>query len=361
LTALVRTPKRASPTRARGDAPAEGAVPLRILTIVLALVGAVALAPLWAPLVLAAWTANLLKPLQQRLARRFRGSERAAAVVTSVVVFLILVPLVLLGVALVAAAMDAQTNLKQSKHASDALRAFLPAGPGLSLEHLNPQRVVDFLRRHGEGAASTLKATLGALTAAAIGLVVYVYATHECLVGGRRAYVWMKRRALVAPSTFDRLAQAFVETGRGLVIAIGGTALLQGAVATVGYAVVGVPSPLILGLITTAAALIPSIGTAIVWIPTTVFLLATDRVTAGIVLGLFGCVTSVGDNFVRPWLSRFGELRLSTFVTFVAMLGGLAAFGGFGLILGPLFVRLAVEALDIWREQRMAGQSARTS
>jgi predicted PurR-regulated permease PerM len=327
-------------------------VPGRFVTIALAALAAVALSPLWAPLVFAVWTADLAMPLQQRLARRFRGSERAAAVVTSLLVLLILIPLALLGVSLVAAAIDAQTKLRESKHAAEALRGFLPAESGLSLEHLNPQRLLAFLRRHGDGAANTLKATLGVVTAAVIGLVVYVYATHECLVNGRRAYAWLKARAIVAPPTLDRLARAFVETGRGLTIAIGGTALMQGAVATIGYAVVGVPSALILGFITTAAALIPSVGTAIVWMPVTVFLFATDRIAAGLVLGLFGCVTSIADNFVRPWLSRFGQLKLPTFVTFVAMLGGLAAFGGFGLVLGPLFVRLAVEALDIWRERR---------
>ena len=68
-------------------------------------------------------------------------------------------------------------------------------------------------------------------------------------------------------------------------------------------------------------------------------------------MAAIGAFTSVVDNIVRPWLSRYGNLKLPGFVTFVAMLGGIVVFGGFGLLLGPLFVRLAVEALDIWRDK----------
>jgi predicted PurR-regulated permease PerM len=71
-----------------------------------------------------------------------------------------------------------------------------------------------------------------------------------------------------------------------------------------------------------------------------------------------GCFTSIVDNFVRPWLSRYGHLELPLAVVFVAMLGGMAAFGGFGLLLGPLFVRLAVEALEIWRRHRAAASDS---
>jgi predicted PurR-regulated permease PerM len=308
--------------------------------------------------VFAIWTANLVEPVQARLSRVLGGDHRAAGVVTGLVVLLILVPLAILGASLVAAAAEAQVKLKESKQASDVLKTFFPADAGLSLTHLNPTRALDFLRRHGQDAASTLKVAFGALTAAAIGLVVYVYGVYQCLVNGKRAFNWAKQRAFVAPATFERLSRAFLETGRGLTIAIGGTALLQGAVATVGYAVVGVPLPLLLGFITTVTALIPSVGTAIIWIPATLLLLATDRVAAGVVLGGFGLLSSLGDNIVRPWLSRFGELTLPTFVTFVAMLGGMVAFGGFGLVLGPLFVRLAVEALDIWREQKRTADVA---
>ena len=64
-----------------------------------------------------------------------------------------------------------------------------------------------------------------------------------------------------------------------------------------------------------------------------------------------GIVVSTADNFVRPILSRYGSLRMPTFLLLTSMLGGLAIFGPWGVALGPLMVRLAVEGLEILREE----------
>ncbi len=328
-----------------------GVVPLRIVVGVLVLAGAIAALPLAAPLVIAAWTAELLEPLAARLSKRLRGRKRAGFVLTLLVVLLILIPLIVLGVSLVAATSDLLVELRKSKQASDFVRVIVPADLAPSFGHLNPQKIADFARRHGGSALGMLQTAFGAVTALAVGVVVYVFGVYESIVHGQRFVAWLRERSLVSKRSFDRLSGAFVETGRGLFVGIGGTTVLQGVVATIGYFVVGVPYPLLLGFVTLLASLIPSVGTALVWAPVTVLLFVTDRTLGGIVLGLIGCFTSVVDNLVRPWLSRYGALQLPTFVTFVAMLGGIVVFGGFGLLLGPLFVRLAAEALDIWRER----------
>ena len=62
---------------------------------------------------------------------------------------------------------------------------------------------------------------------------------------------------------------------------------------------------------------------------------------------------------MRPWLSRFARLDLNVFVLFIAMLGGIAMFGTWGLLAGPLFVRLCVEALRLGSERRELGGGSR--
>jgi predicted PurR-regulated permease PerM len=329
-------------------------VPLRYVVGALVVLGALAALPLGGPIVLAIWTATLLEPISARWAKRFGGRGRAAGVLTALVVVVILIPLVITGVSLAAAAVDLTTKLRGTKQSSDIMKMLVPSDLGPSLEHLNPQRIAAFARRHGADALHTAQVAFGALTAAVIALVIYVFGVFECIANGPRAVVWLRQRSLVPRSAFARLSDAFVETGRGLFVGIGGTALLQTIVATIGYVVAGVPQPLLLGFVTLLASLIPSVGTGLVWAPVTALLFATGRTSAGIVLLLFGCAASLIDNFARPWLSRYGQLRLPTYVIFVAMLGGIVVFGGFGLLLGPLFVRLAVEALDIWRERRGA-------
>jgi predicted PurR-regulated permease PerM len=328
--------------------------PLRWVAIVLVVLGLLAVLPLGGPLVLAIWTATMLEPLTKRWAKPLGGRGRAGVVLTVLVFLLILVPLVATGVSLVAAITDLMTKLRGIRQSSDIARMLVPSDLGPSFAHLNPQRIGAFIQRHGADAMQTAQAAFGALTAAAIGLVVYVFGVFECIANGPRAIEWLRERSLVPRAAFGRLVDAFVETGHGLFVGIGGTAVLQTVIATIGYALVGVPQPLLLGFVTLFASLIPSVGTGLVWAPVTALLFATGRISAGVVMLIFGCVAAVADNFVRPWLSRYGHLRLPTFVIFVTMLGGIVVFGGFGLVLGPLFVRLGVEALDIWRERRGA-------
>jgi predicted PurR-regulated permease PerM len=185
-------------------------------------------------------------------------------------------------------------------------------------------------------------------------MFVFLCGFYAFLVDGSRAKTWLTTHSPLPREHMVRFSSAFAETGRGLFIGIGVTALLQGVLATVGYIVIGVPQALVLGMITTVAALIPSIGTGLVWAPVSVALFLSDRNGAAIALLVLGCVISVVDNLVRPWLSRFGHLQLPTFVVLVSMLGGIGVFGAWGVLLGPLLVRLAVEALSIWHDEQQA-------
>jgi len=74
----------------------------------------------------------------------------------------------------------------------------------------------------------------------------------------------------------------------------------------------------------------------------------------GIAIVVLGVVVGSVDNVVRPMLSRIGKLQLPAFLLFLALLGGMTAFGPVGVLLGPLLVRLAVEALTLSRELRDA-------
>jgi predicted PurR-regulated permease PerM len=75
------------------------------------------------------------------------------------------------------------------------------------------------------------------------------------------------------------------------------------------------------------------------------------------VLGL-GAAVSVADNFARPLLAKYAKLDLPAYLLFVAMLGGIVVFGTWGLLAGPLFVRLAIEALRLGRERQELGRSS---
>lgn len=331
--------------------------------LLLLAVGAVlAFLPLFAPLLLASWMALTVRSLHAKLARKVGGRGRAAGVVTVLLVAVALAPLLVIVLSLVGSSMTLVERLQKSGGVQEGLQTLLtrqaaPVAAQFDL-HLDLRRVMEFVQSHGSDALNAATKLFGAASAGAVGIFVFIYGFYTCLVDGPRAYAWLLDHCPLERWQTTRLAAAYEETGRGMLIGVGLTALFQGAVATVGYAIIGVPQALVFGLVTVFGALIPSVGTALVWVPLAIGLFAAgQKGSAAAVVGL-GVVVSVADNFVRPLLSRHGQLDLPSFLLFVAMLGGIVTFGGWGLLVGPLFVRLALEALRLGRERRELGQDS---
>jgi predicted PurR-regulated permease PerM len=146
--------------------------------------------------------------------------------------------------------------------------------------------------------------------------------------------------------------KAVADTTKAVVYGIVLTALVQGALAGLGYWVAGLQAPVLLGALTGLIALIP-FGTPFVWGSAGVWLLLTGHTMAGIGLLLWGAlVVSSVDNLIRP-LVISSATRIPFLLVMFGVLGGLVAFGPVGLFLGP--VVLAV-LLGVWQEWLDAGQ-----
>jgi predicted PurR-regulated permease PerM len=309
--------------------------------------------PLWAPLVLAAWLADLLAPVVRRLERALGGRRAVAGSLGVVTVLLLATPLVAVAFAFVARARELLVVALRSGTAAGALEDIAGVTPTEPLPP-SPSFVIGLVREHGAAIWRVLASVAAASATAVIGAVVFVVALYGLLVHGARLYGWAARqhRTLDARAR-RRLVSAFRETGRGLIVGAGGTALAQSAVAIVIYVALGVPNAIVLGLMTGVLSFVPAVGTALVWVPIVVVFAVTGHVARAVVLALLGMVViATVDNVLRPLLARAGSLNLPVAIVFLSMMGGLALVGGWGLMLGPLVVRLAVEALAIERERR---------
>ena len=125
------------------------------------------------------------------------------------------------------------------------------------------------------------------------------------------------------------------------------TALAQGAAGGIAFAICGLPG-LFWGLAMAFASLIPMIGTALIWIPATLYLLITGSEKSALFMAVW-CVVVVGglDNFVRPLFMQ-GGANMNTLLIFFAILGGINCFGLIGLLYGPLIFGLAMVLLYIY-------------
>ncbi len=344
--------------------PRQQVFAFRAVMFTLVLAAAVAFLPLWAPLVLAAWVAVMTRPLLLRVQKITGGRDRAAGAIVLTIVVMFLVPMGIAGLSLVRGAADLGKGLLASGGAKNALISVVsggaPAGGSTSLADLvAPEKIIGLVQEYGAQAASIASGVAGAATSAAIGLFIFLYAVYVFLVDGPAYYDWFEKHAPIEIEHTRRLVAAFNETGRGLFVSVGLTGLSQGILATITYFALGVPRALVLGLLTCVASLIPSFGTALIWVPVAIGLAFAGKTVSAVIMAVVGmAVIGTVDNVMRPVFARYGKLDLSTFVLLTSIFGGLAIFGAWGLILGPLFARLAKEALIMARIDRLHDKRA---
>ena len=145
---------------------------------------------------------------------------------------------------------------------------------------------------------------------------------------------------------FGRLDQTVTAVVRGTLL----TALAQGIVAGLAYWLLGISYPIFLGALSGLLALLPVGGTALVWGPLAVHLVAQGELIRALILVVTGGVLiGLMDNLLWPFLVG-QRTRLPMLFLFFASLGGMWYFGFIGLFIGPLLLSIMVEALHVYEE-----------
>jgi predicted PurR-regulated permease PerM len=330
--------------------------PLRYVVLALCAGAVFVIWPLWPPLLLAAWTAALTRPLLLRFERGLKGRRRAAAVLSLLIFVVLALPLGLMILGIVSGARELIGALKSSPSATGALQSLLSSSPETTIgPSQSYAQVVALLQRSGAQGFDLLSDVAGAAATGLIGLFIYFGAAYALLVDSAALWDWLERHSPLEVRHLDRLADAFHETGRGLLVGVGLTTATQGLASMIIYFALGVPRAWVLGPITGIASVIPLVGSGLVWGPIAVGLFLTDHTIKGVVLLVLGVgVISVIDNLLRPIYARMGSLKMPMILLFVAVFGGLTAFGTWGALIGPLLVRLAMEALAIANNEEPA-------
>lgn len=125
------------------------------------------------------------------------------------------------------------------------------------------------------------------------------------------------------------------------------TAIAQGIAGGIAMAIVGLPG-LFWGTMMAFASFIPAVGTALIWLPTSLYLLLTGEWGWALFMAIWGAVV-VGsiDNFLRPLLMQ-GSSGMNTLLIFLSLLGGIQLFGLIGVIYGPIIFALTLVLLKLY-------------
>jgi predicted PurR-regulated permease PerM len=288
-----------------------------------------------------------LEPVRLRLQPRL-GPTRTALVLTLGVVVVIVVPVVFVGSALVAEAGPAvrhfEEQLESQGGASGSLHhAWAWARERAPFLPTEEQVIARITAGVGQAAglvagqaAGLVRAVASFLFSLGLFLAILFFLIRDASYfqqGIRRMLPFGRaQNEKLAAMTHDLVSASVTST-----FAI---AAIQGVVGGAAFALLGIRGAVLWGTLMAILALLPVVGATLIWLPAALWLALSGSLVKGIVLaGLGVLVLGNVDNVVRPLLLS-GKSRLNTIVLVVSLMGGVAAFGFIGIVLGPLVATL---------------------
>lgn len=322
-------------------------------------------APLWIPIVLGCVMAISAHRPYRLLTRKLGDrSAWAAAIVTLATGLALTVVGSLVLIALAGELMKLVSHLDMKSAGS------LEGIIGRRTTHMIEEIGVDTTKAYAWAQTQVQEAATTVAGAAA----VVVRATSEAILGLVVALMTMYYMLREGPS-FARRIEAIApleprhtrallvearDVGRTAFIGTIATAMVQGALAGIGYAALGVPHPITWAVVTALASFLPMIGTLIVWVPIAGWLFVDGHPVKALLLAIWGIliVTSLADYVIRPRIVG-GKGHGHPLLTLIALLGGIEVFGLAGLVIAPIVMSVSVAAFRLYEREMKSAAAPR--
>lgn len=323
--------------------------------IILALVVAVAwaCAPYLAGLLGAVVLAVVCAPAYRRW-RHIVGDRAAALSLTVAAGLLLMAPAVWLVMTVVDQVPAALRNVESSAafaRLRDVRVGTIDVGAQLA-------RAGDDLVARLSQAAPSL---FSGLTRATLNLLLALVGLYYLLRSGDTLWAALRPMIPFSRRGADALGERFVSVTEATLLGIAVTALAQGTIVGVSFALVGLPNALVWGAMTALVSILPILGSALVWGPGVIVLAMDGRFGAALALFLLGfIVASNVDNVLRPFVNRRVS-GLHPMATLVGAFAGIELMGLPGLLIGPLAIAYGIELVQLYREEYGSGESVRLS
>jgi predicted PurR-regulated permease PerM len=314
--------------------------------------------PLASALLMAAVLAGVMAPLHARLAAILRGRSRLAAGIAVLAVFVVLVgPVVALAAFLlkegnqalkfVAVAVRSDGVSQLVAKLPDSLEKIV--GEALS-RLLDVDRMVEGqLSAQGGKAAAAVWGALSATGSVIFAAAIMLIALFFFLVQGGQLVSWLDETLPLRPGQTRELLGEFKKVSFSVIASSVITSGVQAVAALAGFLISRVPHPIVFAAVTFFVAFVPALGAASVCLFAAGILYITGHPAWSLFLALWGVlVVGLVDNIIKPLLIKAG-MEMRSAVVFFSLIGGIAAFGAIGLIVGPLVVALFLALVRIYR------------
>lgn len=317
--------------------------------------------PFLKPLLYAVVIAVIFSPLHAKIHRVIRSPSLAALASTVIVILLIVLPAIATIIAIKEEAAGLYTLIDEKSSQSGGLSPYLSHLLERPMQWIG--RFVDLsqfdLRTSLLGRLRELSSffvaegwmIVGGVTTFILNSVITLFTLFFLFREGRS----MRRRvAAVMPLSSEQVEKLFSGIENTIIGTVYGglvVAAVQGALVGLALWVFGVPSPVLWGVVAAFFALLPVVGTAAVWVPASIYLLATGSWVKAVILAVWGAfVVGTIDNVLRPYLIS-GRVQMHTLLIFFAVFGGVSVFGFLGLFIGPVILAVTLTLFRMLRDE----------
>ena len=299
----------------------------------------------------------LASPIYRRLNKMLKGRRSLASILTLLlIIVVVLLPLaVLTGVVTGQAIKVSQSAMPWVKTQIDqpgALTDFLATLP--YYDKIAPYSEL-ILRKAGEMVGQISQFLINNLSSATMGAVnflfmlfVWLYSMFFFLMDGENLLEKILYYLPLQDHDEQQMLERFTSVTRATLKGTAVIGILQGGLAGLAFWAVGIPSATFWGVIMVVLSIIPSVGTALVWLPVVIVLGLSGAMGKAIVLLVFcGLVVGGLDNLLRPILVG-KDTQMHELMIFLGTMGGIFMFGMVGVIIGPIIAALFVTVWEIY-------------
>ena len=300
--------------------------------------------------------AVLFTPLHRWIELRLKRPNLAATVTILVVGLIVVVPATFVGQRLIMESARGAEIIKTKVESGEWRRA-IQAQPRLA-------GVIDWVERKVDlpgtikDIATWLTATAGSILKGSvvqmIGFCLTFYLLFYFLRDRRAALQSLKSFSPLSGPEMNRLYGRVGDTIHATVYGTLAVSAVQGLLGGLMFWWLGLPVPLLWGVVMGLLAVVPVLGAFVVWIPAALFLALEGSWGKALILTLWGGGVVAGiDNLLYPILVG-NRLKMHTVLAFISVVGGLIVFGPSGIILGPVTLTFTLVLLETWRSRTEA-------
>lgn len=307
--------------------------------------------------------AILFLPLHLRIERLVRHPNIAALISTATVIVVVVVPAGLVVERLISEAASGFQSLQVRVENGDLQKlldshpSLAPLGDWIDRQFDLPSMMASIATWLSNVGAIFVKGSLLQAVEVLITFYLLFYFLRDRVAAKSMITAWL-------PLTQPETEQVFRRVGETVHATVYGTlavAAVQGSLGGLMFWALGLPTPLLWGLVMGLLSIVPVLGAFVVWIPAALLLLLDGSWVRALVLATWGAVVVGGiDNVLRPMFVG-NRLRLHTIPAFISIVGGLVLFGAPGFVLGPLTATMTILAVQFWKRAEAGVAPARES